>query len=125
MQANFPPILTDLFNYFHQTYIGNSDKDAIFPIFQWNHFDDVKNNLPKTNNGVEGWHNVFRSSFGTLNKNPLNFVKKLRKEENVMQKYLRMKNGENLLRKKKYVMLSDNLKNYIESVQREGLNNTF
>ena len=55
----------------------------------WCQRSNLFQNIPITNNAVEGWHNAFRSSFGSLNKTDRNFVKKLRDEnEKFIQKWL-------------------------------------
>ena len=104
----FPRVLGDLYAYFFNTYIGfilifikkqfKVSMTKMLPI-RW--LCGTAGTIYSTNNAVEGWHNVFRGSFGSLNKTPMNFVKKLRKEEEaVRQKFLRIKSGESLYRKK-------------------------
>ena len=46
------------------------------PMFQhslWNVYDRVMNNLPRTTNGVEGWHNAFNQSVGLSHANVSRF----------------------------------------------------
>lgn len=50
-------------NYFEDVYIGRPDrrnkrKQPLFQIEMWNCFSSVTMDLPKTNNKMEGWHNI-------------------------------------------------------------------
>lgn len=56
--------LLQFVKYFQDTYVGQRVNDTIvipgqFPHQQWNMYHRVKNNLPRTNNSLEGWHNGF------------------------------------------------------------------
>ncbi len=59
----------DLLNYFHSTYIrGPEIRNGAFrsPLFEpalWNHYNDGLNDVPKTTNCCEGFHNSLRSLF--------------------------------------------------------------
>jgi hypothetical protein len=119
---HFPQALNPLFDYFYNTYIGDEDVNVTYPVRLWNMRDNLLNDLPRTNNAIEGWHNIFRSSFGPLNKTPRNFVKKLLKEEEaIYQKILRIRSGEILKRKRKYVLLSESLKKFVQRSDENGL----
>ena len=37
----------------------NRRKNPRFDIFMWNCFERVNQDLPRTNNAIEGWHNAF------------------------------------------------------------------
>jgi hypothetical protein len=55
-------------NYMLRTYIGHlnatgSRDEPMFPIHDWNVHDRTKNNLPRTNNHMEGFHSGFRKRF--------------------------------------------------------------
>ncbi|KII67552.1 hypothetical protein RF11_08392 [Thelohanellus kitauei] len=57
-------ILNPLLDYFEDNYIGrftanNLRRQPPFPINIWNMFDATLNDLHRTNNSVEGWHNGF------------------------------------------------------------------
>ena len=54
----------DVLDYFEDNYIGRQRRGrprAIppFPIELWNMFDRTQEELPRTNNSIEGWHHRF------------------------------------------------------------------
>lgn len=56
-------LLTALTNYFEDTWIGRLDRrrPALFQVSLWNCYKYIFENIPQTNNSVEGWHNGFAS----------------------------------------------------------------
>ena len=56
----------DFVLYFQKTYVGQMvngrEIPGIFPYQLWNMHERVKNNLPRTNNSLEGWHNGFATT---------------------------------------------------------------
>ena len=69
LMADFPDSALNVATYFEDTYIGkrlpnNSRRIPPFPIRIWNLYERVREQLPRTNNVVEGWHNAFSSSVG-------------------------------------------------------------
>lgn len=55
-----PPEFEPITQYFLENYVGTKSKKARFPIPTWNLNKRVMNNLPRTNNSVESWHNVIQ-----------------------------------------------------------------
>ena len=55
--------LVAFIDYFQKTYIGQRvmgvESDATFPYRTWNMYERTKNDLPRTNNSLEGWHHAF------------------------------------------------------------------
>ena len=56
--------LLDLLIYFEDNFIGrkmsrNRRSHSRFAVSMWNCFSRISLDLPRTNNGVEGWHNAF------------------------------------------------------------------
>ena len=56
-------LLVDFITYFQSTYVGQMVNGVEFPgkypYHLWNMYQRVKDNLPRTNNSLEGWHNGF------------------------------------------------------------------
>ncbi|ORD94483.1 hypothetical protein ECANGB1_686 [Enterospora canceri] len=119
---DFPSCLASTYAYFDKTYVsGANGNGPLYPLCLWNNRENVLADIPRTNNGIEGWHNIFRSTFGTLNKTSRNVVKKLRAEaEAVHLKYLRLQSGENLYRHKKYKQMSESLLVFVIEREESG-----
>jgi len=63
---NNEPELAPLLKYFEDTWLGRLDRrgrrrSPLFPLSMWNCFTNVSADIPRTNNGVEGWHNTLYS----------------------------------------------------------------
>lgn len=117
---NFPIVLGPIYDYFFSTYIGNND-NAPFPLDYWNFGNDLNVSVPRTNNGIEGWHSVFKKTFGTTRYSFVLLVEKLKFEEDVIRiKSIRLENGEVLPRNEKYVDLENMTQTYFE--ENEGRN---
>ena len=63
--------IKELTNYFEDTWIGRPARrggrsDPIFQIALWNVHNSVLEDLPKTNNAVEGWHRGFSQLLGAI-----------------------------------------------------------
>lgn len=57
-------ILQPLLDYYEETWIGKRNRrgkrqNAHFPIALWNSYNRTQENLPRTNNAIEGWHHEF------------------------------------------------------------------
>lgn len=119
-QKDFPELLNCVYDYFFRTYISDS---ASFPISIWNAVTLVFEDVPKTNNALEAWHNVFKSSFGTSKYNFVLLIEKLRQEEELIrQKILRSSAGEEIHRNTRYVRMEENLKVLIQAAPiRHGI----
>lgn len=64
-------LLTPMVIYFEDTWIGrivrmNRRKPALFPINLWNCYAYLEENIPRTNNSVEGRHNSFSSTLNVI-----------------------------------------------------------
>ena len=69
---SFPPLdrVDELITYFELTYIQGRDRghgrergSPRYPPAVWNHFSAPRNNIPRTTNAVEGYHNGLNSLF--------------------------------------------------------------
>jgi hypothetical protein len=79
-------LLTPLTNYFEDTWIGRVDrrnrrKPALFPVSLWNCHAYLKENIPRTNNSVEGWHNSFSSTLNVIHSNICKCIEAFKNEE--------------------------------------------
>lgn len=63
--ASFPEELYPLAEYFESTYIGSTIRDPTFDIEIWNLNGRVKQDIPRTSNFIEGWHNRFQTFLKT------------------------------------------------------------
>lgn len=66
IKSSCPRNFVKIASYFERTYIGklikrSNRKKARFPISFWNVFKRVKDDLPRTNNQVESWHNKIQA----------------------------------------------------------------
>ncbi|RMZ94749.1 hypothetical protein BpHYR1_007450, partial [Brachionus plicatilis] len=50
------------FKYIEKYYIGKKKKVARYQIPTWNLYNRVLEELPRTNNSVESWHNAFTTN---------------------------------------------------------------
>ncbi|GAB0093235.1 hypothetical protein DMENIID0001_083140 [Sergentomyia squamirostris] len=55
----------DFLDYFEYTWVGNRRRGKpLYPIGLWNCHNAILDDLPKTSNNVEGWHNGFFNMVG-------------------------------------------------------------
>lgn len=85
-------ILSKLVDYFEDTWIGRPNRRkcrrlAKFSIEMWNCYDSVLQNLPRTNNSVEGWHHAFNTALGANHVTIWKFISFLKREQ-VLQEVL-------------------------------------
>ena len=73
-----------IIDYFATNYVGELHngirRPLIFDHELWSVYDRVVNNLPRTTNAVEGWHNAFARSVGQSHANIWTFIDMLKKE---------------------------------------------
>lgn len=80
----------DLLEYFEDTYIGRFRRNAprrapLFAIELWNMFHRTDDELPRTNNSVEGWHRSFQGHLSACHPNFWKFVSVIKKEEAIVR----------------------------------------
>ena len=56
-------------------------RGVVFPIPLWKVYDRIHEDLPRTNNSVEGWHNAFNLRVGVSHPTVRKLVEKIRKEQ--------------------------------------------
>jgi len=76
-----PDNMDFLMDYFEDNYIGRTRRgrrsQPRFPISLWNQHERVVNDLPRTNNATEGWHNAFNSMVDIAHPTPGRLARKL------------------------------------------------
>lgn len=80
--------LENLLEYFEDNYIGRYRRNAprrpaLFPIQIWNMFHRTYDELPRTNNSVEGWHRGFQSQVASSHPIFWKFLSILQNEESL------------------------------------------
>ncbi|KAL4090199.1 hypothetical protein QTP88_025098 [Uroleucon formosanum] len=81
-------LLSPLISYFECTWIGSLDRrgkrrSPLFAIDLWNCFNRLKDDLPRTNNNIEGWHNGFSALLTSSHPTIWKFINCLKKEESI------------------------------------------
>ena len=86
------PLSSPLASYFERTYIGERKrtgrKTPVIPISIWNSYELLADELPRTTNAVEGWHNRFHQAVGACHLGFYRFCDKVRKEQGKQEKVL-------------------------------------
>jgi hypothetical protein len=79
------PAEQPILDYFEHTYVGQVRagvrQEPLFPIELWNVSDRMEDDLPRTNNSLEGWHHAFSSSINERHPNIWKFIKILKAED--------------------------------------------
>ena len=86
----FAQEVDDLLDYFEDNYIGRFRHNAprrepTFKIELWNMFHRSDQELPRTNNAVEGWHRGFQSHVSAYQPTFWNFINILQNEESLVR----------------------------------------
>ena len=88
--------LDQLILYFEDNFIGRQRGhlrvDPRFSIELWNQHDRVPNQLPRSNNAVEGWHSAFNNNVDIAHPTVQNLTKKLQTEQHSMLIFRRQMN---------------------------------
>jgi len=79
-------ILSPMINYFEDTWIGrpnrrNGRRPPMFSVNMWNCYESVIQDLPRTNNSVEGWHHAFNAALGANHVSIWKFIRFLKHEQ--------------------------------------------
>jgi hypothetical protein len=84
--ADFPDELDPVVDYFEATYIGNIGRGGrrrrpLFAHGLWSQNERVIDNLPRTTNSLEGWHNAFNGMVNKAHASVPSLIAKLQTEE--------------------------------------------
>ena len=67
-------------------------------------YERVRQQLPRTNNVVEGWHNAFNSSVGCSHPSVSKLFKSLQREQSLQEaKLIKWESGDTIVRSKKSI----------------------
>lgn len=83
----------ELLNYFEETWVGlkkrqNARAKPLFSIKLWNCYDYVIEDLPRTNNAEEAWHNSFLQRIGKHLADIGQTITSLKNEKNLTKVYI-------------------------------------
>ncbi|KAL8596260.1 hypothetical protein ACOMHN_021300 [Nucella lapillus] len=85
LDADTDETLSDFLTYFESTWLGivqrGRRRRPKFDVAMWNVYNRVGDNLPRTNNSVEGWHRAFDQRMSVTHPTLGRLVSKLRKEQ--------------------------------------------
>ena len=90
VSEDFPFDAQTVIDYFEDTYIGRLcpgcyRRVSLFELGLWNMYNQTLDDLPRTNNAVEGWHRSFQANVGAYHPNFWKFIDILKHEQNLTQ----------------------------------------
>ena len=112
-------ILEDFLLYFESTWIGIMQRGRrrrpVFDISLWSCYYRVVEDLPKTNNSLEGWHHAFNRRVNVHHPNISKLIQKLRIEQSSTKLIIEQAiSGADISRgNKKYYRLKERLKKLV------------
>jgi len=103
ISADAQPIL----DYFEDTFIGRpgrrNRRGPVFSLHIWNMYDRTVQELPRTNNNIEGWHRGFQSAIGGCHPNIWKFLDALKKHQALQQVAMtQIMAGDKIVQRRKY-----------------------
>ena len=108
-------------DYFEDTYVGRQRRgrpraNPMFPLNIWNMNARTQDELPRTNNHVEGWHRRFSGNCDCLHPNIWKFIRSLQREESlVCAEVHQVLGGHPVVQKKKYAQCAERVKNVVNT----------
>lgn len=122
-------LLLNLLDYFETTWVGKKKRNCnrsepLFPTAMWNSYNDTLNQLPRTNNAVEGWHNAFVGRVGKHHAEMNLFINCLKNEQSLTEIMInQLKTGVDVAgpKKKKYKNYDERLENVVSQYDREDV----
>lgn len=113
----------EFIGFFESTYIGvyrgrgtnRRRGEPLFSIGLWNVHEQVLQNIPRSNNGAEGFHSALRSSLPTIHPNLWKLCAALQKEESLTQtKMIHITRGDHNNQRNKYKSINARLRHLVE-----------
>ena len=74
-----------LYLYSSYSFLLGRTKYPLFDMELWNMYNQTIDDLPRTNNAVEGWHRSFQANVGAYHPNFWRFIDILKREQNLTQ----------------------------------------
>lgn len=110
----------DILDYFEDNYIGRPGRrqrrDPKFSHEMWNMHHRTVEELPRTNNNIEGWHRGFQSSIGGCHPNIWTFLGKLKRQQALHHLQLtQILAGDVIPQRKKYQDTSRRILNLVQN----------
>ena len=103
--ADYPLQLIPIVNYCEHTYIGQRKRrmqrrQPLLDIPMWNVNNRHEEELPRTNNQLESWHNAFQGSTETFHPSIFRFMEALRRQEALQRANLiQIKQGRDIIKR--------------------------
>ena len=122
-----PEEANDIIDYFEDNYIGRITRrfrrTPRFDVNIWNMHSRVQDDLPKTNNAVEGWHRSFASLVGCSHPSIWTFIRCIRKEHALQEVYVTqvLAGHPQVKQKKKYKNSALRIKTITEDVENRSI----
>ena len=114
-------------DYFEDTYIGRQRRgrpraQPMFLIELWNMYDRTLEELPRTNNEIEGWHNRFNGNCDGSHPTLWKLLKSFKREESLVRaEIFQLIGGHPVVQKRKYADCAARVLNIVEDYpQRLG-----
>ena len=114
-------------DYFEDTYIGRQRRGRprdrpMFPIELWNMYERTLEELPRTNNSIEGWHNRFNGNCDGSHPTLWKLLKSFKREESLVRaEIFQLIGGHPVVQKRKYAECAARVLNIVEDYpQRRG-----
>ena len=110
-----------ILDYFEDTYIGIQRRgrprdDAIFPIRIWNMYNRTQDDLPRTNNHIEGWHKDFSGNCDGTHPTVWKLIRGFQRAEVATRTDLhQVLDGHPVVPKKKYADCAARMKNVVDN----------
>lgn len=116
--------IRNIFRYFFETYVGDDWDAVMFPIHFWSVHDRFIENVPRTNNGTEGWHFRFNALL-PKSKPPMHIsiIMLQREERHTMSECEKIRNGQAIGKKKKSRQIDTRLRQIMQSREQQSFQN--
>jgi hypothetical protein len=87
-----------------------------YPISFWHYGNYIDENIPRTNNAIEGWNSTFKNTFGTSRYSLHLLIEKLKCEEDAIRiKAIRQENGDIIRRKRKFIRIEQQINDFLRN----------